>query len=39
MESHPDRMQNHARQEEAKDLFQRVKEAFDYLNGPGVLGT
>jgi len=31
MESHPDRIQNHARQDEAKELFQKVKEAFDYL--------
>merc|ERR1712125_262888 len=35
MESHPDRMQNHARQDEAKELFQRIKEAFDYLSGNG----
>lgn len=34
MDSHPDRQQNHARQETAKELFQKVKEAFDYLS-PG----
>jgi len=34
MESHPDRIQNHTRQAEAKELFQKVKEAFDYLNSP-----
>lgn len=33
MDSHPDRQQNHARQDAAKDLFQKAKEAFDYL-GP-----
>lgn len=32
MESHPDRQQNHDRQDEAKRLFQRVKDAFDHLN-------
>jgi len=32
MECHPDRAQNHSRQEQAKDLFQKVKEAFDYLS-------
>ena len=32
MESHPDRQQNHDRQDEAKRLFQRVKDAFDLLN-------
>lgn len=31
LESHPDRQQNHSRQEEAKQLFQRVKDAFDHL--------
>merc|ERR1712039_1036897 len=34
MESHPDKMQNHSRQDEAKQLFQRVNEAFNYLNAP-----
>lgn len=34
MESHPDKLQNHDRQEEAKELFQRVNDAFNYLNGP-----
>lgn len=34
MESHPDKIQNHARQDEAKELFQKVKEAFDYLSSP-----
>jgi len=33
MECHPDRAQNHSRQEQAKDLFQKVKEAFDSLSG------
>lgn len=33
MECHPDRAQNHDRAEEAKDLFQQVKEAFDVLSG------
>lgn len=32
MECHPDRAQNHSRQDQAKDLFQKVKEAFDELN-------
>lgn len=32
MESHPDRAQNHSREEEAKQVFQQVKEAFDLLN-------
>lgn len=31
MESHPDKVQNHDRQTEAKELFQRVRAAFDYL--------
>lgn len=34
MECHPDRLQNHARQQEAKALFQKVKEAFDFLGTP-----
>jgi len=34
MESHPDKAQNHGRQDMAKELFQRVKDAFDYLNVP-----
>mmetsp|Transcript_67919 Transcript_67919/g.189670 ORF Transcript_67919/g.189670 Transcript_67919/m.189670 type:complete len:461 (+) Transcript_67919:221-1603(+) len=34
MESHPDRHQNHMRQQEAKVLFQKVKNAFDFLNSP-----
>lgn len=34
MECHPDRLQNHARQQEAKVLFQKVKEAFDFLGSP-----
>lgn len=32
MECHPDRAQNHSRQDQAKDLFQKVKEAFDFLS-------
>eukprot|EP00931_Biecheleriopsis_adriatica_P101376 TRINITY_DN76529_c0_g1_i1.p1 TRINITY_DN76529_c0_g1~~TRINITY_DN76529_c0_g1_i1.p1 ORF type:complete len:525 (+),score=180.88 TRINITY_DN76529_c0_g1_i1:47-1621(+) len=32
MESHPDKSQNHDRQTEAKELFQKVKDAFDYLS-------
>lgn len=32
LESHPDRSQNHVRQEEAKQLFQAVKDAFDLLS-------
>lgn len=32
MESHPDKVQNHDRQTEAKELFQRVRAAFDYLS-------
>eukprot|EP00440_Ansanella_granifera_P005412 gb/GFBE01005873.1/.p1 GENE.gb/GFBE01005873.1/~~gb/GFBE01005873.1/.p1 ORF type:complete len:520 (+),score=112.41 gb/GFBE01005873.1/:1-1560(+) len=32
MESHPDKQQNHGRQDAAKELFQRVKDAFDHLN-------
>jgi hypothetical protein len=31
MECHPDRQQNHDREEDAKALFQKVREAFDYL--------
>jgi len=34
MECHPDKMQNHQRAGEAKELFQRVKEAFDFLSSP-----
>jgi len=35
MESHPDRQQNHAREAQAKELFQQVKDAFDHLSkGP-----
>jgi len=34
LESHPDRAQNHCRQAEAKELFQNVKDAFDYLSSP-----
>ncbi|CAE8600791.1 unnamed protein product, partial [Polarella glacialis] len=32
MESHPDRQQNHGRQAEAKEVFQKVKDGFDYLS-------
>lgn len=32
MECHPDRQQNHARVDQAKDLFQKVKEAFDFIS-------
>ncbi|CAJ1348839.1 unnamed protein product [Effrenium voratum] len=32
MESHPDRQQNHNCQDDAKKLFQKVKDAFDLLN-------
>uniref|UniRef100_A0A0G4I272 J domain-containing protein n=1 Tax=Chromera velia CCMP2878 TaxID=1169474 RepID=A0A0G4I272_9ALVE len=31
---HPDRPQNHSRAEEAKEKFQEIKDAFDYLAGP-----
>lgn len=34
MECHPDKIQNRSHQEEAKELFQKVKEAFDYLCSP-----
>merc|ERR1711972_417257 len=37
MESHPDKLQNHSRQGEAKDLFQKVKDAFDFLNSSGFV--
>lgn len=32
MDSHPDRQQNHAREAQAKELFQQVKDAFDHLS-------
>eukprot|EP00927_Polykrikos_kofoidii_P078198 TRINITY_DN75045_c0_g1_i1.p1 TRINITY_DN75045_c0_g1~~TRINITY_DN75045_c0_g1_i1.p1 ORF type:complete len:675 (+),score=150.00 TRINITY_DN75045_c0_g1_i1:67-2091(+) len=39
MECHPDKMQNHSRQDEAKELFQRVKAAYDFLQTPaGSMG-
>eukprot|EP00929_Paragymnodinium_shiwhaense_P106049 TRINITY_DN7113_c0_g2_i1.p1 TRINITY_DN7113_c0_g2~~TRINITY_DN7113_c0_g2_i1.p1 ORF type:complete len:675 (-),score=142.65 TRINITY_DN7113_c0_g2_i1:271-2295(-) len=34
MESHPDKQQNHTRQAAAKELFQEVKAAYDYLMSP-----
>jgi len=34
MECHPDRHQNHSREVEAKELFQKVKAAFDFLSNP-----
>jgi len=34
LKCHPDRPQNHANAEEAKDKFQEVKAAFDLLQGP-----
>lgn len=37
MESHPDRRRNHARQIEANELFQKVRDAFDFLRDEAEL--
>lgn len=36
MECHPDKIQNRAREVEAKELFQKVKAAYDYLQSPAA---
>jgi len=36
MESHPDKVQNHSREAQAKDLFQEVKASYDYLQTPAA---